>query len=223
MFPLRDDQPTYTPPIVTTLIIVACALVFFYEISLDEYSRDYFINRYGLIPTHFRPIALVTSMFLHGGWSHIIGNMLFLWAFGRSLEDAMGHNKFLGFYFAVGIIAGLTHVFFNADSRLPTVGASGAIAGVMGAYLIKFPRAEIRTLVWVIFFVTTVDIPAVLILVYWFVTQLFSGYGSIAHTHVSDSGVAWFAHIGGFLAGMGLVKTMGTRQRYFPQRRDLRW
>jgi len=223
MFPLRDDRPTYTPPIVTTLIIVACALVFFYEISLDEYSRDFFINRYGMTPAHFRPSALVTSMFLHGGWMHIIGNMLFLWAFGRSLEDAMGHNKFLAFYFAVGIIAGLVHVIFNYDSRLPTVGASGAIAGVMGAYLIKFPRAEIRTLVFVIFFVTTVDVPAGLILVYWFVTQLFSGYGSIAHTHVSDSGVAWFAHIGGFVAGMALVKIMGTRQRYFPPGRHLRW
>jgi membrane associated rhomboid family serine protease len=223
MFPLRDDQPTYTPPIVTTLIIVACSLVFLFEISLDEYSRDYFINQYGLVPTHFRPAALVTSMFLHGGWSHIIGNMLFLWAFGRSLEDAMGHNKFLGFYFAVGIIAGIVHTFFNYDSSVPTVGASGAIAGVMGAYLLKFPRAEIRTLIWVIFFVTTVDIPAVLLLIFWFLSQLFS-VGSIAHTHqVTDSGVAYFAHIGGFVAGMILVKVMGTRQRYFPRSRDLYW
>jgi membrane associated rhomboid family serine protease len=223
MFPLRDDQPTYSPPVVTTLIIVACVFVFFYEISLDEYSRDYFINLYGLVPAHFRPAALVTSMFLHGGWGHIIGNMLFLWAFGRSLEDAMGHTRFLGFYFFVGIVAGIVHVVFNYDSRIPTVGASGAIAGVMGAYLIKFPRAEIRTLVFIVFFVTTVDIPAAWILVYWFVTQLFSGYGSIAHTHVSDSGVAWFAHIGGFVAGMIAVGVMGTRQRYFPRRRDLYW
>src|ERR1035438_2623104 len=96
MFPLRDDRPTYTAPVVTTLLIVACALVFFYELSLDEYSRDYFINRYGLVPAHMRPLTLVTSMFLHGGWAHIIGNMLFLWAFGKSLEDAMGHSKFLG-------------------------------------------------------------------------------------------------------------------------------
>jgi membrane associated rhomboid family serine protease len=223
MFPLRDDQPTFTPPIVTTLIIVACSLVFLFEISLDEYSRDYFVNQYGLVPIHFRPAALVTSMFLHGGWSHIIGNMLFLWAFGRSLEDAMGHNKFLAFYFAVGIIAGIVHTFFNYDSSVPTVGASGAIAGVMGAYLLKFPRAEIRTLIWVIFFVTTVDIPAVLLLIFWFLSQLFS-VGSIAHTHqVTDSGVAYFAHIGGFVAGMILVKAMGTRQRYFPRSRDLYW
>jgi membrane associated rhomboid family serine protease len=223
MFPLRDDQPTYSPPIVTSLIIVACVFVFLFEITLDEYSRDYFINVYGLVPAHFRPAALVTSMFLHGGWGHIIGNMLFLWAFGRSLEDAMGHSKFLGFYFIVGIAAGIVHVIFNYDSRMPTVGASGAIAGVMGAYLIKFPRAEIHTLIFVIFFVTTVDIPAAWILLYWFVTQLFSGYGSIAHTHVTDSGVAWFAHIGGFIAGMIAVGVMGTRQRYFPRRRDLYW
>src|SRR5438045_1618864 len=107
MFPLRDDRPTYTAPIVTTLLIVACALVFFHELMLDEFSRDYFMIRYVLIPAHPRLTSLVTSMFLHGGWSHIIGNMLFLWAFGKSLEDAMGHTKFLGFYLGCGVIAGI--------------------------------------------------------------------------------------------------------------------
>jgi membrane associated rhomboid family serine protease len=223
MFPLRDDRPTYTPPIVTTLIIVACALVFLFELTLDDYSRNYFITLYGLVPVRPRLETFVTSMFLHGGWAHIIGNMLFLWAFGKSLEDAMGHTKFLGFYFACGIAAGIVHVFFNADSRMPTVGASGAIAGVMGAYLVKFPRAHIRTLVFVFFFITTVDIPAMWLLLYWFVTQLFSSYGSIAHTHVTDTGVAWFAHVGGFVAGMVLVSLMGTRQRYFPRSRDVYW
>lgn len=207
---------------VTTLLILACAFVFFHELSLDEYSRDYFITRYGAVPAHLNPFTLVTSMFLHGGWSHIIGNMLFLWAFGKSLEDAMGHTKFLAFYLLCGIAAGITHFAFNANSNLPTVGASGAIAGVMGAYLVKFPRARIHTLVFIFFFVTTTDIPASLVLLYWFVTQLFSGYGSIAHTHVTDSGVAWFAHIGGFIAGMVLVGLMGTRSRYFP-RRDIYW
>lgn len=222
MFPLRDDRPTYTAPIVTTLLIVACVLVFLHELTLDEYSRNYFITVYGEIPARFHPQALVTYMFLHGGWMHIIGNMLFLWAFGKSLEDAMGHTKFLGFYLACGVIAALTHVFFNYFSRMPTVGASGAIAGVMGAYLVKFPRSYIHTLIFVFVFVTTADIPAAFILVYWFVTQLFSGYGSIAHTHVTDAGVAWFAHIGGFVAGMVLVRIMGTRTRYFP-RRDIYW
>jgi membrane associated rhomboid family serine protease len=222
MFPLRDDRPTYTAPVVTTLLIVACALAFFFELSLDEYSRDYFINRYGLVPAHLRPIAFLSSMFLHGGWSHIIGNMLFLWAFGRSLEDAMGHSKFLAFYLLCGVTAGMTHVFFNAYTTLPTVGASGAIAGVMGAYLIKFPRARIHTLVFLFVFVTMTDIPAVFFLVYWFLTQLFSEYGSIAHTQVVNGGVAYAAHIGGFVAGIVLVQFMGARSRYFPKR-DIYW
>ncbi|MDP9169208.1 MAG: rhomboid family intramembrane serine protease [Acidobacteriota bacterium] len=222
MFPLRDDRPTYTAPIVTTLLIVACAFVFLFELSLDEFSRNYFITLYGVVPAHLRLSTLITSMFLHGGWSHIIGNMLFLWAFGKSLEDAMGHTKFLAFYLTVGVIAGIVQVIFNYYSSLPTVGASGAIAGVMGAYLIKFPRAHIHTLVFVFFFITTFDLPAVAVLLYWFVFQLFSGYGAIASTHVTDSGVAWFAHIGGFLSGMILVSVMGTRQRYFP-RRDIYW
>ena len=140
MFPLRDDRPTYTAPIVTTLLIVACALVFLHELMLDEYSRNYFMNRYGVVPAHPRLVPLFTSMFLHGGWSHIIGNMLFLWAFGKSLEDAMGHTKFLGFYLSCGFIAAVVQVAANFYSRAPTVGAQRAIAGVMGAYLLKFPR-----------------------------------------------------------------------------------
>jgi membrane associated rhomboid family serine protease len=222
MFPLRDDRPTYTAPVVTTLLIVACALVFFHELTLDEFSRDYFMVRYGLIPAHPRITSLITSMFLHGGWSHIICNMLFLWAFGKSLEDAMGHTKFLGFYLGCGIVAGIAQVAANPYARAPMVGASGAIAGVMGAYLLSFPRANIRTLVFIFVFFTTVDIPAAFILLYWFITQIFSGYGSIAHTQVTDTGVAWFAHIGGFLAGMGLVKILGVRPRYY-RRRDIYW
>jgi membrane associated rhomboid family serine protease len=222
MFPLRDDRPTFTPPVVTTLLIVACALVFFFELSLDEYSRDYFITRYGLVPAHLRPVTLVTSMFLHGGWAHIIGNMLFLWAFGKSLEDAMGHSKFLAFYMICGVVAGIAHVLLNRYTTLPTVGASGAIAGVMGAYLVKFPRAKIHTLVFLFFFVTMADIPAAFILVYWFITQLFSEYGSITQTQVVNGGVAYAAHIGGFVSGMILVQLMGARTRYFP-RRDIYW
>ncbi|HEY3823388.1 MAG TPA: rhomboid family intramembrane serine protease [Bryobacteraceae bacterium] len=222
MFPLRDDRPTYTAPVVTTLLIIACALVFFFELSLDDYSRDYFITRYGVVPAHPQPITLLTSLFIHGGWSHIIGNMLFLWAFGKSLEDAMGHTKFLAFYLIAGIAAGITHIVFNLNTTLPTVGASGAIAGVMGAYLVKFPRARIHTLIFLFFFVTMADIPAAVILLYWFVTQLFSEYGSITQTQVMNGGVAYAAHIGGFVTGMILVYLMGTRTRYFP-RRDIYW
>ena len=217
MFPLRDDRPTWTAPVVTTLLIVACAFVFFHELTLEDFSRDNFIKTYGVVPARLHLVSLVSSMFLHGGWAHILGNMLFLWAFGKSLEDAMGHGKFLTFYLLCGVAASLTHIFFNIDSRLPAVGASGAIAGVMGGYLMKFPKAYIRTLVFFgLFWIT--DVPAAFILVYWFLTQLLSGTGAIAHTHVTDSGVAWFAHIGGFLAGMILVNVMGTRSRYFARR-----
>jgi membrane associated rhomboid family serine protease len=218
MFPLRDDRPTYTAPIVTTLLIVACVLVFFYELLLDEYSRNYFMSFYGVVPARLHLESLFTFMFLHGGWSHIIGNMLFLWAFGKSLEDAMGHTKFLAFYLTCGVASAVVHIFFNYYSRVPTVGASGAIAGVMGAYLITFPRANIRTLIFIFVFVTTVDIPAAFILVYWFVTQLFSGAGSISQTQINDGGIAWFAHIGGFITGMILVNVIGTRQRYYRRR-----
>jgi membrane associated rhomboid family serine protease len=222
MFPLRDDRPTYTPPLVTTMLIVACALVFLHEISLDDFSRNYFVEKYAMVPAHLSLETLVTSMFIHAGWMHIIGNMLFLWAFGKSLEDAMGHMKFLGFYLLCGVVAGIVQVFFNYYSTVPTVGASGAIAGVMGAYLIKFPRAYIHTLVFIVVFVTTTDIPAWFFTIFWFVTQLFSGYGSITQTQVSDGGTAWFAHIGGFLAGMLLVTLMGTRNRYV-RRQESRW
>lgn len=222
MFPLHDDRPNYTTPIVTTLLIVACVMVFLHEITLDDFSRNYFVDKYSIIPAHLVPATLVTSLFLHAGWMHIIGNMVFLWAFGKSLEDAMGHMKFLGFYLLCGIGAGIVHVLFNFYSRVPTLGASGAIAGVMGAYLIKFPRAYIHTLVFIVIFVTTTDVPAWFFVVFWFITQLFNGYGSIAQTHVADAGTAYFAHIGGFLAGMLLVNMMGTRNRYFP-RQESRW
>ena len=223
MFPLRDDRPTSSPPLVTVFIMVVCAVVFLYErFALDDYSLNYFIDRYALEPAHVRVLTLLTSLFLHAGWSHIIGNMIFLWAFGKSLEDAMGHARFLGFYLLCGIAAGLVHLAFNYYSRTPTIGASGAIAGIMGAYLIKFPKAWIHTLVFILVFVTTTDIPAWFFVIFWFVTQLFNGYGSIAHTQVSDGGTAWFAHIGGFLAGMALVTVMGTRNRYL-RSSDHRW
>jgi membrane associated rhomboid family serine protease len=176
------------------------------------------IRIYGLTPDHFRFTTLVTSMFMHGGWMHVLGNMLYLWVFGNRLEDALGHAKFLVFYLLCGVAAGVAQVLLNPYSTLPMVGASGAIAGVMGAYLLKFPGARILTLVFIFFFVTTFEIPAVILLGYWFIIQLFSGLGSIAQTNLSGGGVAWFAHVGGFLAGMILVKVMGTRERYYRSR-----
>jgi membrane associated rhomboid family serine protease len=221
MFPIQDDQPKYSPSTVTMLLILVNSLVFLYEISLDEYTRNFLIQKYGLVPAHFHASALLTCMFLHGGWMHIIGNMLFLWAFGRSLEDNMGHAKYLLFYLLCGVAAGITHDYFNMDSSVPTIGASGAIAGVMGAYLVKFPRARIDTLIF-FFFITRVDIPAVFMLVYWFITQIVSGVGSIAYSHISQSGTAWFAHIGGFISGMILVSLLGTSTPQW-QRRRVSW
>jgi membrane associated rhomboid family serine protease len=160
-------------------------------------------------------------MFMHGGWMHIIGNMWFLWIFGDNVEDAFGHFKYLVFYLLCGIAAAFTQVLFSPGSRLPMVGASGAIAGVMGAYLIKFPRSRIVTLVFIFIFITTIEVPAGLMLAYWFIIQFFSGVGTIGYSHVSQGGTAFFAHIGGFITGMILVGVMGTRQIYV--RRDASW
>jgi len=148
--------------------------------------------------------------------------MWFLWIFGDNIEDILGHEKYLVFYLLCGVVAALTQVFFNFDSRVPMVGASGAIAGVMGAYLIKFPRARILTLVFIFILFTTIEIPAPVLLLYWFVIQLFSGLGSIARTHLSEGGTAYFAHIGGFVAGMALVKIMGSSRQY-NRSRDRYW
>jgi membrane associated rhomboid family serine protease len=222
MFPLRDTQPSYSRPLITVLIIILNVVVFLHEFSLDEYSRNYFIAHYGLVPVRFHFSAVLTSMFLHGGWMHIIGNMWFLWIFGDNVEDVFGHFKYLVFYLLCGIAAAFTQVVFSAGSRLPMVGASGAIAGVMGAYLIKFPRSRIVTLVFIFIFFTTIEVPAGLMLAYWFFIQFFSGIGTIGYSHVSQGGTAFFAHIGGFITGMILVGVMGTRQIYV-RRRDVSW
>jgi membrane associated rhomboid family serine protease len=222
MIPLRDTQPSSSPPIVTVLIISLNVLVFLYQISLNQYESNYLIATYGLIPDRLHYSALLTSMFLHGGFMHLIGNMWFLWIFGDNVEDVLGHGKYLLFYLLCGILAAIVHVALNSDSRLPTIGASGAIAGVMGAYVVKFPHSRIITLVFIFIFLTTVEVPAAFMLIYWFVIQLFSGVGSIGYSNVSRGGTAWFAHVGGFLAGVILVNVMGTRER-FRNRRDFSW
>jgi len=222
MIPLRDSQPSYSTPWVTLVVISANVLLFLYEVSLEPFSRNYFVASYGIVPTGFQYGDLLTSMFLHGGWMHLIGNMWFLWIYGDNVEDLLGHGRFLLFYLLCGAAAGLVHVITNIDSRVPTIGASGAIAGVMGAYMLKFPHSRIVTLIPIVIFFTTVEIPAWIILVYWFVIQLFSGVGSLATADVNQGGVAWFAHAGGFVAGMILMKTLARRERYH-RRRDLYW
>jgi membrane associated rhomboid family serine protease len=222
MIPLRDTQQSSTVPVVTISIIVINVLVFFFELSLDPWSRNHLIAQYGMIPDSLRYSTLVTSMFLHGGWMHIIGNMWFLWIFGDNVEDILGRIPYLFFYLLCGIAAALSQVALNPDSTLPTVGASGAIAGVMGAYLVKFPHARVLTLVPIFFFLTTYELPAFVILGWWFVVQFFSGVGSVAYSHVTEGGVAWFAHVGGFLAGIVLIYVFPTSKPY-QRRRDLYW
>jgi membrane associated rhomboid family serine protease len=220
MIPLRSSEPHYTRATVTLLIIAVNVLVFLYEKSMSDYAMDRFIVAHGIVPDRLSYVSILTSMFIHGGFLHIAGNMWFLWIFGRGVEDLLGHGKYLFLYFACGIAAAFLFILVNSNSTVPTVGASGAIAGVMGAYLIKFPRAHIRTLVFIIVFITTIDIPAAFLLLYWFAIQFFSGIGSVGYSTTSSGGVAWFAHVGGFVAGMLLVMLMPTRQRARPWRYD---
>jgi membrane associated rhomboid family serine protease len=214
MIPFRDTQPSYSFPFVTIALIVLNVAAFLYEYSLSEYELNFFIAHYGMVPSRFQPMDLLTSIFLHGGWMHLIGNMWFLWIYGDNVEDILGHAKYLGFYLLCGAAASMTHLAFNLDSRIPTIGASGAIAGVMGAYVVKFPHSRITTLVPVFVFLPTMEIPAYIILLYWFVIQFFSGLGSMGHSHLSQGGVAWFAHVGGFVAGVVLILAMRTQERW---------
>jgi membrane associated rhomboid family serine protease len=215
MIPLLDDNPARLRPVVTILIIVACAAIFLWEESLGP-TFDSAVMLLGLTPNVFThpyeaqiPIGLpvwltlVTSMFLHAGWMHLIGNMLYLWIFGNNIEDAMGHGKFTLFYFACGIAAGLTMVLVDPSSRTPVVGASGAISGVLAAYMLLFPRARVR--VWLV--VYPVWIRAVWVVGVWFLLQLLNA----AATPASEPGTAWWAHVGGFAAGLALTPLLKSR------------
>lgn len=226
MFPLRDDAPCSTTPFVTFALIAVNVAVFVYQFSLAMESpgaQQTFIETFGAIPLRAEhalsgryPLLagigpVFTSVFLHGGWLHLIGNMWFLWIFGDNIEDELGHFTYLLFYLACGVVASVAHIVANPESALPAVGASGAIAGVMGAYLVRFPHARIVTLIWVFFFITTIEVPAVLMLVYWFAIQFASG---AAETGAGDTGgVAWWAHVGGFVAGAILIWTRPRRRR----------
>jgi len=226
MIPLRDSNPSQRMPLVTILVIAANVLIFFYELTLGPAQLNQFVFTFGVVPARLTGTAgpampagggietLLTSMFLHGGWLHLIGNMWFLWIFGDNVEDYLGHLRFLLFYLLCGLAAGFIHVAFNLSSTLPTVGASGAIAGVLGAYLLLFPRAKVLTLVPV-FFVFLLEIPAYVILIYWFVLQFLSGTASILGGDAAQGGVAWWAHVGGFVVGLALVKLLAPRQRYY--------
>ena len=236
MFPIRDDTPRFSTPIITYFIIALNVVVFLYELMVGGQSQgalNAFVAEFGVIPRHevavltgqssLSPAAAIlpifTSMFLHGGWLHIIFNMWWLWIFGDNIEDYLGHFKYLVFYLVTGFVAALVHIALNLTSRVPTVGASGAIAGVMGAYIVLYPRGKVLTLVFLIVFVTFWWLPAWLFLGYWFLIQFISGAAtSIATTSQSTGGVAVWAHVGGFLAGIVLIKLMPARPRRFSYR-----
>jgi membrane associated rhomboid family serine protease len=235
--PLKDLNPTTHRPIATYSLIAANIAVFIYQLSLGQRLGQVFIAAYGATPfeithmtdlvgemnvglhlTHFpgpHPIflTLLTSMFMHGGFAHLLGNMLFLWIFGNNVEDILGPFKFVVFYLLCGLAAHALHIASNPMSTVPTVGASGAISGLLGAYLIAFPRARIVTLVFLGFFIRMALIPAFVIIIFWFVIQFVFGLLSLGGT--AEGGVAWFAHVGGFLAGIALIYAMAGKTIYW--------
>jgi len=216
MIPLKNLDPRRSVPVLTIALIVVNFLVFFHQISLPAKAADAFIYQYGLVPASVSEflagsrhvtastalLPLFTCMFLHGGWLHILGNMWFLWIFGANVEDRLGSPLYLLFYFVCGLFSGVTQTLFSWGSHIPSVGASGAIAGVLGAYIVFFPRSRILTLVPLIIFWFTARIPAVVFIGLWFLVQFISGVSSLSVPNaVEMGGVAWWAHVGGFVMG----------------------
>ena len=231
MIPLRAENPRRTFAVVNLLLIALNVIVFIYQVTLPRRAAQRLVEGFGVVPARAAQLiapaqptrqgriaapaqsgilpvilTLFTSMFLHGGLLHILGNMLFLWVFGASIEDHLGHLPYLMFYLICGIGAGVAHILANWGSTVPSIGASGAISGVMGAYIVLFPRSEILTLVPIIIFFFTVRLPAILFLGYWFLIQFLSGFSTLGE--IDQAGVAWWAHIGGFL--LGAILAWGT-------------
>jgi membrane associated rhomboid family serine protease len=213
MIPLKDDAPSSTFPFVILLLIFINIILFLHEVSLGK-SLEPFIRNYAIIPTHFfsfkthnfsRFYPLITSTFLHGSWLHLLGNMWFLWIFGDNIEHRMGHLRFPFFYLVCGIVSGLVHIYINPGSSIPSIGASGAISGILGAYFVLYPFSRVNTLVPIFFFFYFVKLPAFFFLGLWFLIQFFSGAISLSSTEAMTGGVAWWAHIGGFVAGIILL------------------
>ncbi|MSO55986.1 MAG: rhomboid family intramembrane serine protease [Acidobacteria bacterium] len=209
MIPLRDIIPTRTFPFVTIAVIVLNSVAFLYEQSLTEAALRGMLPVFAVVPGDFLWTTLVTSMFLHAGWLHFLGNMLYLWIFGDNVEERLGHGRFVVFYLTCGVVAGLAHVYMNPTSYLPTLGASGAIAGVMGAYFLLYPQSRILTLIPFIIFFRIVEVPAIAFLGIWFVMQFFSGALSTAG---ASGGVAFWAHVAGFLTGAAWILVFRKRR-----------
>lgn len=226
MIPLKDMSPRRSVPLMTILLIIVNVLVFFYQLGLPPRATEAFINMYGLVPARIQLalmgsprvtlgdalVPLFTCMFLHGGWLHILGNMWFLWIFGGNVEDRLGPFTYLLFYLICGIASGVTQTIFSWGSPIPSVGASGAISGILGAYIVFFPYARILTLVPLFILFFTARIPAAIFIGLWFVVQFLSGVGSLgARGAAATGGVAWWAHVGGFVLGVVLAGLMKGR------------
>jgi membrane associated rhomboid family serine protease len=227
MIPIRDTQRSRTRPVVNWALIAINLLVFAYELTLPDRALQAFTIKYGAIPAvitnpgGFEPrvlaqtsgvIGLVSSLFIHVGWVHIAGNMLYLFIFGDNVEDIMGHGRYLVFYLAGGVIASVAHILSSPASLVPTVGASGAIAGVLGGYFVNFPRSRVLALIPIGFFLPMVEVPSIVFLFLWFITNLFSGVASLGIQ--AQGGVAWWAHVGGFVSGMVLSVLWRRRRPY---------
>jgi len=214
MIPLRDVIPSRTYPGVTIALITVNALAFLYEVSLTDPQLNAFVNTWALVPVHFSWLTVVTSMFLHGGWLHAIGNMWFLWIFGDNVEDRVGHGRYLVFYLLCGTVAALAQALSDPASTVPTIGASGAVAGVMGGYIVLYPHSRILTLLPIFVFIQLIEVPAAVFLGLWFVLQLFGGVGALMTTgRDTAGGIAFWAHVAGFAAGALLIKVFSRPER----------
>jgi len=218
MFPVSDVIPSRTTPVVTITLIAINAFAFFYELTLSDRELQWFVQSYGVVPAFFSWTSVVTSMFLHGGWLHFLGNMLYLWIFGDNVEDRLGHGGFVLFYLGCGAAAALGQTATSPLSVVPMVGASGAIAGVMGAYFVLFPHSRVLTAVFIVFFMDLIEIPAIFFLGIWFLMQFFSGVGSLG-ADAAEGGVAFWAHIVGFAVGA----LTGVLARAVERNRPERW
>ena len=216
MIPVRDNISARRYPLITVALILVNVVAFLYELSLQPEARNELIFFYGFVPTKLTleypveavgntGISIFSSMFLHGGWVHLLGNMWYLWIFGDNVEDRMGHFRFLLFYLLCGTLAASAHVVFNLGSEIPSIGASGAVAGVLGAYLLSYPFARISTLVPLVFFWPVVQLLALLVLGLWFLIQIMNGTAAVAVAAETVGGIAWWGHIGGFVSGMFLI------------------
>lgn len=229
MIPLKDDAPRISTPYITYFLIISNTVVFLFELMLGQGARNVFVYQFGLVPANITAffqgtvgvpaeaafVPVLTSMFLHGSWLHLIGNMWALWIFGDNVEDHLGHFLYLVLYLTTGIAASAVHTFFNLNSMVPSVGASGAIAGMMGAYFVLYPRARVLTIV-PFFFAFFMWLPAWIVLGYWFVLEFLQGSATaIAATSSTQGGIAFWAHVGGFIAGVLLIRVFPSRPRRY--------